>query len=67
MVPANIGELLTPRALAYFIMDDGGKGPYGEMNLHTRSFTLEDVQLLQQALADNFKLRTRLIEKTPGQ
>jgi hypothetical protein len=67
IVPPNIGELLTARALAYFIMDDGGKGSYGEMNLHTRLFTLEDVQLLQQALADNFKLRTRLIEKTPGQ
>ena len=48
-------------------MDDGGKGSYGEMNLHTRSFTYNDVCLLQQVLAENFKLRTRLIEKVPGQ
>lgn len=67
VVPYNILELLTPRALAYWIMDDGGKGSYGEMILHTRSFTLSDVQLLQHAVSHNFGLRTRLIEKTPGQ
>lgn len=66
-MPDNIGDLLTARALAYFIMDDGGKGPYGETNLHTRSFTLEEVHMLQKVLYDNFQLRTRLIEKTPGQ
>ena len=67
VVPANIGELLTARALAYWIMDDGGKGSYGVTILHTRSFTLAEVQLLQTALMDNFSLRTRLIEKAPGQ
>lgn len=67
VVPANIGDLLTARALAYWIMDDGGKGNYGETILHTRSFTLAEVQLLQVALMTNFSLRTRLIEKTPGQ
>jgi len=67
IVPHNIAELLTPRALAYWIMDDGGRGNYGETILHTRSFTLNDVQLLQHALMINFDLRTRLIEKTPGQ
>ena len=67
VVPTDIAELLTARALAYFIMDDGGKGSYGEMNLHTRSFTLTEVKLLQSALAANFQLRTRLIEKKRGQ
>ncbi len=67
VVPSNIVSLLTPQALAYWIMDDGGKGSHGEMILHTRSFTLADVQRLQDALAINFSLRTRLIEKTPGQ
>jgi hypothetical protein len=67
VVPANIGDLLTARALAYWIMDDGGKGNYGETLLHTRSFTLAEVHLLQAALITNFSLRTRLIEKTPGQ
>lgn len=36
------------------------------MILHTRSFTLSDVQLLQYALTHNSGLRTRLIEKTPN-
>lgn len=67
VVPSNIVSLLTPRALAYWIMDDGGKGSYGEMILHTRSYTLADVKRLQDALAINFSLRTRLIEKTSGQ
>jgi hypothetical protein len=67
IVPLNIGELLSARALAYWIMDDGGKGSYGETILHTRSFTLDEVQLLQSALMDNFALRTRVSEKVPGQ
>lgn len=29
VVPTNFAQLLTPRALAYWIMDDGGKGSYG--------------------------------------
>lgn len=67
VVPYNIADLLTSRALAYWIMDDGGKNSNGEMILHTRSYTLNDVQLLQSALMINFGLRTRLSEKTPGQ
>jgi hypothetical protein len=67
VVPSCIGELLTPLALAVWVMDDGGKGSNGETNLHTRSFTLEEVKLLQEALMANFSLRTRLIEKVPGQ
>lgn len=66
-VPLNIEELLTPQALAYWIMDDGGKGTDGSMILHTRAYTLADVKLLQQALYLNFKLETRLTEKVPNQ
>jgi hypothetical protein len=67
IVPLNIGALLNARALAYWIMDDGGKGSHGETILHTRSFTLKEVELLQSVLMDNFGLRTRLSEKVPGQ
>jgi hypothetical protein len=67
IVPANIGSLLSARALAYWFMDDGSKGSNGEAMLHTRSFTLAETQLLQKALMDNFGLRTRLIEKVSGQ
>lgn len=49
VVPSIISELLTARALAFWIMDDGGKGSNGEMNLHTRAFTLSDVLLLKSA------------------
>lgn len=67
VVPYNIVDLLTPRALAYWIMDDGGKNGNGEMVLHTRAYTLNDVKLLQFALMTKFGLQTRLNEKTPGQ
>lgn len=67
VVPINIAELLTARALAFWIMDDGSKKSYGQTILHTDSFTLPDVVLLQSALHENFGLRTRLILKRPGQ
>ena len=67
IVPSNIGDMLNARALAYWIMDDGGKGQYGETILHTRAFQLQEVELLQSALMDNFGLVTRHYEKTPGQ
>jgi hypothetical protein len=35
IVPSNIGDMLNARALAYWIMDDGGKGQNGETILHT--------------------------------
>lgn len=66
-MPDNLDRLLTARGLAYWIMDDGSKGSYGEMILHTRAFTLSDVNRLQAVLISVFALRTRLIEKTPGQ
>lgn len=66
-IPSNIGELLTARVLAHWIMDDGAKGNRGETILHSESFTLQEVNMLQQALLTNFSLRTRLIEKYPGQ
>lgn len=43
-------------------MDDSGKGSYGETILHTRSYTYEEVKLLQDALRLKFELKTRLIQ-----
>lgn len=37
-VPINIADYLTPRAFAYWIMDDGSLGGKGLL-LHTNSFT----------------------------
>ena len=67
VVPSNIKELLTSRALAYWIIDDGGMNTYGATQLNTDSFTLDDIDLLQKALADNFGLRTRIAKKRENQ
>ena len=67
IVPNNIAELLTPCALAYWIMDDGGINAYNATILNTDSFTLEEVELLQKALEEKFGLRTRKAEKRKGQ
>jgi hypothetical protein len=55
-VPRNLGELLTARGLAFFIMDDGGKSVYNQTILHTRAFKLEDVKYIQLVLLENFGL-----------
>jgi hypothetical protein len=56
-VPANIGEFLTVRSLAFWSMDDGclhstGYGFY----LCTHSFTKDEVLLLCSVLQDKFGL-----------
>ena len=45
----------------YWISDDGGLESYGETVLYCLSYSLEEVTLLTNALADNFKLRTRVL------
>ena len=67
VIPTNIGELLTSRSLAYWIMDDGGINAYKATQLNTDSYTLEDVNRLQCALANSFQPRTRLVEKRKDQ
>lgn len=54
-VPESIAKLLTPRALAIWIMDDGGKNGSG-LKISTESFTYEEVKLLRDALLLNFGL-----------
>ena len=41
VVPSNIKPLLTEIGLAFWIMDDGGVGSGGTLNLNTDSFTEE--------------------------
>lgn len=67
VVPANISFLLTPRALAFWIMDDGGMGPNNGTMLHTNSFNPVELELLRDALLVNFGLSTRLSLRRPGQ
>lgn len=67
VVPKNLYELLTARGLAYWLMDDGGKSVHGQTIIHTRAFTLKDVEYIQEVLNKNFELKTRLEEKKEGQ
>ncbi|RYX79692.1 hypothetical protein EON70_00750 [bacterium] len=63
-VPPSIGDMLTERGLAHWIMDDGS--PYksgrktGGLRLSTDSFSFQDVSTLQKALLDNFSLESTL-------
>nr|QWC53663.1 LAGLIDADG homing endonuclease [Rhizoctonia solani] len=58
VVPLNIGELLTPLSLAYWIADDGGfDKSTGRIRLSTNSFTLEEVNLLASILNKKWDLK----------
>ena len=48
-------------------MDDGGIDTFKATHLNTDSFNLNDINLLQVALKDNFYIRTHLIQKRPEQ
>jgi len=50
IIPSNISEYLTEVSLAFWIMDFGGKTTYGDLLLHTNSYTLEEVELLVSVL-----------------
>ena len=63
----NIGELLTPIGLAYWIMDDGGLGSNGELILHTHSYTTEDIERLITVLKNNLGIYSRKALKRAGQ
>ena len=67
IVPKNIADLLTPRGLAYWIMDDGSLSIHNQIILHTRAFEKEDVILLQNTLKKNFNLNSRIEEKVKNQ
>jgi hypothetical protein len=57
VIPQNIGELLTPIGLAYWIADDGFFNKKGKtVVLSTDSYTLDEVNLLLQVLTDKFGL-----------
>lgn len=53
IVPLNIKQLLTPRGLAYWIMDDGSLQNKG-LHLSTYGFTYEEVVLLKETLENLF-------------
>ncbi len=58
VIPLNIGELLTPLGLCYWICDDGGFCKRDRaLVLSTQSFTLVEVKLLSEVLTNKFGLK----------
>lgn len=53
VIPSNISELLTPRGLAYWIMDDGSIQNKG-LHLNTYGFTYDEVNVLKKLLENMF-------------
>ena len=62
-VPTLIREVLTERALAVWIMDDGGRSGDG-LKISTEGFSLDDHKVLQQAVCENFSLRPTIQRHT---
>lgn len=62
-IPSNIGELLTHRSLAHWIMDDGQQVKKGGVTLCTDSFKSEEISILREALKTNFNLITSIHKK----
>ena len=66
-VPKLIHKFLTPRALAYWFMDDGSyyynKSKNSQRKVHyfnTQSFSYEDIKILKKALKLNFNFDTNI-------
>ena len=47
IVPENIAELLTPRSIAFWIMDDGQQVKKGGVTLCTDSFKSDEIDKLK--------------------
>jgi hypothetical protein len=62
-IPTNIAELLTPRSLAFWIMDDGQQVKRGGVTLCTDSFKTDEIKILRDALKANFNLDTSIHNK----
>lgn len=68
IVPLNISELLSsPLALAVWYLDDGAlRKDSSAFRLHTNSYTLPEVQLLQETLLVNFHLNSAIHKQGGG-
>jgi len=65
IIPLNLLELLTPRGLAYWAMDDGYKSTKG-FYFCTESFTLEENIKLCEILKTKFNLNCGVHKHTNG-
>jgi len=64
IVPVNLGQLLSPLALAVWFMDDGNRVAYGSKiagyHINSQSFTREENEFITQTLKEKFGLCTSL-------
>jgi len=63
VVPSNIAEHLSLQGLAFCLSDDGMQVKRGGVTLCTDSFSSEEVNLLREALQNNFNLNTSIHKK----
>lgn len=63
VIPHNIGELLTPLGLAFWISDDGS---YDKTNraviLNTQSFTFQENEILVNVLTNKFNVKCTIVK-----
>jgi hypothetical protein len=65
IIPSNLGELLTARGLAYWLMDDAYKSG-NALYISTESFTLSENQILVDILKTKFDLECSIHAHTNG-
>jgi len=63
VIPSNIGDHLTDRSLAFWIMDDGQRVKNGGVTLCTDSYKHEEIEILRSVLKDNFNLSSSIHSK----
>ena len=68
MVPSNISRYLTsPLALAVWYLDDGGKKTDCKAyKIHTNCYSLPEVELLKEALKNNFGISCAIHKQEKG-
>lgn len=65
-IPENVASILTPRAVAFWYMDDGSlkyRGHSNAMRICSESFSKQGVELLQAAMWENFQIDLKLVKK----
>jgi len=63
IIPYTIADHLTPRSLAFWIQDDGQQVKKGGLTLCTDSYNTKEINILREALKNNFYLETSIHNK----
>jgi hypothetical protein len=63
VVPHNIGDYLTPLALAVWLMNDGSIYKNKGIKFTANSFRLREVKILSNVLSKNYNLKTSIVDR----